>query len=179
MGHYAMLDLVGLDVIGWNRDSSASASVLEILNEAGRHGQKSQHGYYDYDEKRRAVPSSFTEEVVRRFAASRGIERRVVPDSEIADRCLYPMIREAVTILEDGIALRASVIDVAVQYGYGWPRQRGGPMYEADRNGAPELVRRLIGLTERFGAQFQPTPLMLKLAREGGRFRDVTPPGRS
>jgi 3-hydroxyacyl-CoA dehydrogenase len=176
MGHYAMLDLVGLDVIGWKRDTTASASVLEILNEAGRHGQKSQRGYYDYDEKRRATPSSFTEEVVRRFAASRGIERRVIPDSEIADRCLFPMIREAALILEDEIALRASDIDVAVQFGYGWPRHRGGPMYEADRIGAPELVRRLNSLSDRFGAQFEPTPLMFELAREGGRFRDVTPP---
>ena len=82
-------------------------------------------------------------------------------------------------ILEEGIALRASDIDVAVQFGYGWPRHRGGPMFEADRIGAAELVRRLDELAARFGAGYEPTPLMRRLAREGGRFRDVAPLARS
>jgi 3-hydroxyacyl-CoA dehydrogenase len=173
MGPFAMMDLVGLDVIGWDKANSASRSVIEILNEAGRHGQKSGMGYYDYDEKRRPRPSPFTEDVIRRFSQSRGIEQRKIDDQEIADRLLYPMIREAALILEEGIALRASDIDVAVQYGYGWPRHRGGPMFEADRMGAAELVRRLDELAGRFGGDFAATPLMQSLAISGETFRSV------
>jgi 3-hydroxyacyl-CoA dehydrogenase len=179
MGPFAMHDLVGLDVIGWDPKTTASRSVIEILNEASHHGQKSGKGYYDYDEKRRATPSPFAEDVIRRFAASQGIAQRTITDKEIADRTLYPMIREAVMILEEGIALRASDVDVAVQFGYGWPRHRGGPMFEADKIGAAELVRRFDELSSRFGAGYEPTPLMRRLAHEGGRFREVVSPARS
>ena len=178
MGPFAMLDLVGLDVIGWSRETSRSASVREILNENGRHGQTSGRGYYDYAEKRRASPSPLTEKVIQDFCATLQIARRSIDDREIFDRCLYPIINEGAKILQEGIALRASDIDVALQFGYGWPVYRGGPMFEADRLGLPEVLRRLRELEAEHGDRFKPASLIESLAESGQGFRDVRPATR-
>jgi 3-hydroxyacyl-CoA dehydrogenase len=172
MGHFQMRDLVGLDV-GWNRKASASANVREILNEMGRHGQKSGGGYYDYDEKRRHSPSPVALGVIEDFAAKQGIKRRAVPDDEIRDRILYAMVNEGAHILDEGIAARASDVDVVWVTGYGWPRYRGGPMFWADLQGMAKVLERLEALEAEFGPDFAPSPLIRRLAAEGRSFRDA------
>ena len=111
MGPFAMSDLAGLD-IGWSRETSAGASVRDILCERDRRGQKTGAGFYDYDESRTARPSALVEEIIRDVSRRTGTARRSVADEEILERCLYPMINEGAKILEEGKALRASDIDV-------------------------------------------------------------------
>jgi 3-hydroxyacyl-CoA dehydrogenase len=166
MGQFAMVDLVGLDVIGWSPATTRSATIVEVLNENGRHGQKSGRGYYDYDDKRRASPSAFTETIIRDFSTKRGIARRPISDEEIFERCLYPVINEGAKVLAEGIALRSSDIDVALQFGYGWPAYRGGPMFEADRIGLPKVLERLKALELRYGERFRPSALIERLVAE-------------
>jgi 3-hydroxyacyl-CoA dehydrogenase len=172
MGHFQMRDLVGLDV-GWNRDTTGSANVREILNEMGRHGQKTGGGYYDYDENRKHTPSPIATKVIEDFAAKRGIKRRQVSDDEILDRILYAMVNEGAKILDEGIAARASDIDVIWITGYGWPRYRGGPMFWADLQGLPKVLERLKDLERTHGAEFTPSPLIERLAADGKGFKDA------
>jgi 3-hydroxyacyl-CoA dehydrogenase len=172
MGHLQMRDLVGLDV-GWNRESSSSSTVREILNEMGRHGQKSGGGYYDYDEKRNATPSPIAARVARDFAARQGITQREVGEDEIRDRILYAMVNEGARILDEGIASRSSDIDIVWITGYGWPRYRGGPMFWADLQGVPQVFEKLKELQGRFGEDFSPSPLIERLAAGGKSFKDV------
>jgi 3-hydroxyacyl-CoA dehydrogenase len=172
MGHFQMRDLVGLDV-GWNREASSSATVREILNELGRHGQKSGGGYYDYDEKRNHTPSPIAQQVIEDFAARQGIQRRTVGADEILDRILYAMVNEGARILDEGIAARASDIDIIWVTGYGWPRYRGGPMFWGDLQGVPQVIEKLKELQARFGDDFKPSPLIERLAAEGKSFKDV------
>jgi 3-hydroxyacyl-CoA dehydrogenase len=164
-----MRDLVGLDV-GWNPATSSSSNVREILNEMGRHGQKSGGGFYDYDEKRNATPSPVALKVIEDFAASQGMVRREVSDAEIHDRILYAMVNEGAKILDEGIASRASDIDVVWLTGYGWPRYRGGPMFWADLQGLPNVVARLRALQAEHGEAFTPSPCLERLAAAGQGF---------
>jgi 3-hydroxyacyl-CoA dehydrogenase len=173
MGQFAMMDLVGLDVIGWSPETTRSATIVEVLNENGRHGQKSGRGYYDYDEKRQASPSAFTEKAIRDFSAKHGIARRPISDQEIFERCLYPVINEGAKVLDEGIALRSSDIDVALQFGYGWPTYRGGPMFEADRIGLPKVLERLRVLEVRYGERYKASPLIERLVAEGKHLREL------
>ena len=108
-----------------------------------RRGQKTGAGFYDYDDKRQARPSPVVEKIIRDFAASKGITPRVVSEQEILERCIYPMINEGAKILEEGIAIRASDIDVVWVNGYGWPVYRGGPMFgTATASGSIKCWRR-------------------------------------
>lgn len=171
MGHFRMRDLVGLDV-GWNRATSASATVREILNERGRHGQKSGGGYYDYDADRNATLSPVAQQVIADVAARDGITRRTIDDAEIRDRLLLAMVNEGAKILADGIATRASDIDIVWVTGYGWPKYRGGPMFWADLQGLPAVAARLRELAAAHGDSLTPAPLLEKLASEGKGFKD-------
>ena len=168
MGPFAMRDLVGLDV-GWNRETSSSATVREILNEMGRHGQKTGGGYYDYDDRRVATPSPVAERAVVDFSARQGIARRAVSDEEIRDRLLLAMVNEGARILDEGIAQRASDIDTVWVNGYGWPAWRGGPMFWADAEGLPAILHRLRALAGH-GDVFRPSPLIERLVAEGKGF---------
>jgi 3-hydroxyacyl-CoA dehydrogenase len=173
MGPFAMGDLAGLD-IGWNRATSSSSNVREVLCEMGRLGQKSGGGFYDYDAERRATPSPVAEKIIRDFAAKQGVPQRDVSDQEILERLVYPMINEGAKILEEGIAQRASDIDVVWINGYGWPVYRGGPMFYADTIGAAKIVERLKAYQAQGGEdEFKPTALLEKLAAEGKRFQDL------
>ncbi len=172
MGHFQMRDLVGLDV-GWNRDTSNSATVREILNEMGRHGQKKGGGYYDYDERRKQTPSPVALQVIQSFAAKQGIQQREVDDAEIRDRILYAMVNEGARILEEGIAARASDIDIVWVTGYGWPKYRGGPMFWAELQGLPAVLDRLKGLQRDHGDAFAPAPLIERLVAENKGFKDL------
>jgi len=168
MGPFAMLDLVGLDVIGWDPKNSSGSTVLEVLCEAGRWGQKRGAGYYDYDDKRQARPSAEVARIIADFAARGKIAQRSFNDSEIIERLLYPIVNEGTKILEEGIALRASDIDVALVTGYGWPAYTGGPMFWADGIGLDKIVSRLDALQAAHGAAYQASGLLRRLAAEGG-----------
>jgi 3-hydroxyacyl-CoA dehydrogenase len=140
MGPFQMADLAGLD-IGWDPDKSNGADNLrDMLCEAGLRGQKSSHGFYDYDEKRHRTPSTNVERMVRDFAAKKGIAQRRIDGHEILERLLYPMVNEGALILEEGKAQRASDIDIVWLNGYGWPAWTGGPMFWADTIGLDTVV---------------------------------------
>jgi 3-hydroxyacyl-CoA dehydrogenase len=169
MGPFAMSDLAGLD-IGWNEETSSSSTVRELLCESGRRGQKNGRGYYTYDPDTRAsTPDPEVEQMIRDFAASKGVAQREVPDQEILERLLYPMINEGAKILEEGIAIRGSDIDVVWINGYGWPMYTGGPMFWADTVGLPELAARIRHYSDTLGgAHWELSPLIARLADEGG-----------
>ena len=127
MGPFAMSDLAGLD-IGWNKDTSNSETLRDVLCEAGRLGQKSGKGFYIYDENRNKSPDPEVEALIRKFGEERQIRMRDdITKEEILERCLYPMVNEGFKILEEGMAIRASDIDIVWTNGYGWPVYEGGP----------------------------------------------------
>lgn len=169
MGPFRMLDLVGLDVIG--RDSP-TRTVQSDLVARGRLGQKSGGGYYDYDAERKATPSADAIETIRALARDLAIPQRGFSDAEIVARLLYPVVNEGARILEEGIALRASDIDVAIVLGYGWPAYRGGPMFWADQLGLGTIVDGLRELESEYGAAFRPSAKLVDLAGRGARFSD-------
>ncbi len=169
MGPFAMSDLAGLD-IGWKAENSTGDTVRDIMNESGRKGQKNGRGYYTYDpDTRAATPDPEVVAMIRDFAVGKGIEQREVTDQEVLERCLYPMVNEGAKILEEGIAIRGSDIDVVWVNGYGWPMYRGGPMYWADQVGLADVVAAIEGYRDRLGgAHWELSPLLSRLAAEGG-----------
>jgi 3-hydroxyacyl-CoA dehydrogenase len=171
MGPFGMADLAGVD-LGWVKEESSSSNIREILNENGRHGQKTKAGFYDYDDKRRPTPSPVTEQLIKDFAAKSGVEARDISAEEMFDRCVLPMINEGAKILEEGIAVRASDIDVVWVNGYGWPIHKGGPMWYGDFLGTEEVLKRLKALQTAHGDAFKPAVLLEKLAVEGKKFAD-------
>ncbi len=169
MGPFAMSDLAGLD-IGWSAETSKRSTIREILCEEGRRGQKTGAGFYDYDVARNAKPSAHVEQIIRGFAAWKGVEQREISDTEILERCTYPMINEGAKILDEGKAQRASDMDIIWIYGYGWPVYRGGPMFYADTVGLRTVLEKLKEFEARFGKDFRPAALLEKLAADGGAF---------
>ena len=124
MGPFAMSDLAGLD-IGWDEDLSTGDTLRDKLCEAGRLGQKTGKGFYIYDEKRNKSPDTEVEKLIIEFSEKHQIKRREISKEEILERCLYPMINEGFKILEEGMAIRASDIDIVWINGYGWPMYEG------------------------------------------------------
>jgi 3-hydroxyacyl-CoA dehydrogenase len=169
MGPFQMSDLAGLD-IGWSKETSMGATIRERLCERDRRGQKTGAGYYDYDAKRNRTNSALVEQLILDFAAEKGIARRTIGDAEILERLVYPMINEGAKILAEGIAQRASDIDVVWIYGYGWPVYRGGPMFYADTVGAAKVVAALEKYRPVLGEGFEIAPLLRELAQTGKRF---------
>lgn len=143
MGPFALVDLAGLDLF-WDAAHSKGESLRDLLCEAGRKGQKSGAGYYDYDDKRKGAPSPVTVKMLAELRAAKGITPRAISESEIMERCLYPLINEGVKTLEEGRAARASDIDVIWLTGFGWPLYRGGPMYHAGVIGLSTVVAGLV-----------------------------------
>ncbi|MGB7372248.1 3-hydroxyacyl-CoA dehydrogenase NAD-binding domain-containing protein [Erythrobacter sp.] len=139
MGPFQMGDLAGID-IGWHRDPSKVTTVREALCAVGRFGQKAGKGFYDYDESRNRTPSDEVKQIIADFAAKEGNEQRDISKEEIRERLLYPMVNEGAKILEEGMAQRASDIDVVWINGYGWPLYTGGPMFWADTIGLDTVV---------------------------------------
>lgn len=142
MGPFQMGDLAGMD-IGWHRDPTRIDTLRDAMCAAGRFGQKNGKGYYDYDEKRNRTPSAEALAIIEDFRSRSNMKKRDVTDQEIVERCLYPMVNEGHLILEEGMAQRASDIDVVWIYGYGWPVYRGGPMFWGDLEGAGKIVEAL------------------------------------
>ena len=169
MGPFQMSDLAGVD-IGWHRDPDRVTNVREALCALDRWGQKKNAGFYDYDEKRRPTPSPVVQGIIEKFAAEQGIERRVIDDEEIVERTLYTMVNEGAKILEEGMAQRASDIDVVWIYGYGWPVYRGGPMFWADTVKLATIVDGLKRQQARMGADFSFSELLLDKAARGEKF---------
>ena len=172
MGPFAMSDLAGLD-IGWSKENSKSSTIREVLCEMDRRGQKSGSGYYDYDENRNAIPSPVVEKIILDFAAQQGINRRDISDEEILERCVYPMINEGAKILEEGMAIRASDIDIVWLNGYGWPLYRGGPMFYGDLIGLPKVLEKMKTFQAQMGEEFKPSALLERLVAEGKSFKDL------
>jgi 3-hydroxyacyl-CoA dehydrogenase len=171
MGPFAMGDLAGLD-IGWDEKNSKGDSILrDKLCELGRRGQKTNKGWYNYDPqtRERSVDESVGA-LVTEFAKKAGREPRKVSDQEILERCLYSMVNEGAKILEEGIALRASDIDVVWVNGYGWPVYRGGPMFWADSVGLGKVLESLQTYQKRYGDAWKPAELLKKLAEQGKTF---------
>jgi len=166
MGGFAMWDLAGLD-LGWVKEESHGETLRDLLNEAGRKGQKTGGGYYDYDAARKATPSPVTEKLLTDLWAKKGVTPRKIPEAEILERSIYPMINEGAKILEEGKASRASDIDIVWLYGYGFPAWRGGPMFYADTIGLDTV---LAGV-RKYG--WPPAALLEKLAAEKKKFGDL------
>jgi 3-hydroxyacyl-CoA dehydrogenase len=145
MGPFRVGDLAGLD-LGWTAESSTGSTIRERLCEAGRRGQKTNAGFYDYDEAGKPVPSQEARSIIAGFAKDHGVQQRSFTDEEILDRLLWPMVGEGAQLLAEGVAQRESDIDVVWINGYGWPAWTGGPMFHARRTGYAEVVRRLEAL---------------------------------
>ena len=166
MGGFAMWDLAGLD-LGWVKEESHGETLRDLLNEMGRKGQKTGAGYYDYDASRKATPSPVTEKLLADLWTRKGITPRTIPDQEMLERSIYPMINEGAKILEECKASRASDIDIVWLYGYGFPAWRGGPMFYADSIGLDTV---LAGV-RKYG--WAPSALLEKLVAEKKNFSDL------
>jgi 3-hydroxyacyl-CoA dehydrogenase len=181
MGPFRMSDLAGND-IGWyirkrryvEKPHVVYSKIADKLCELGRFGQKTGMGWYQYPPGRRdPLPDPVVDAMITDYRKERGIISRKIADSEIIDRCIYALVNEGARIVEEGIALRASDVDVVYLTGYGFPLYRGGPMLYADMVGLYNVVRSI----ERFAAQpggdtafWQPAPLLVRLAAEGKSF---------
>jgi 3-hydroxyacyl-CoA dehydrogenase len=180
MGPFRMGDLAGLD-IGWATRKRRAAeagielkpSVADKLCEAGRFGQKTGAGWYRYETgKREPLPDPLTAALIEQYRRDHGITPRTVSDDEIVERCIYALVNEGARILEEGIAARASDIDIVYLNGYGFPLHRGGPMLYADSVGLPNVLRALRRFAAEPGADvpWQPAPLLRRLAEQGRSF---------
>ena len=165
MGPFAMSDLAGLD-IGWDEDLSTGDTLRDKLCEAGRLGQKTGKGFYIYDEKRNKSPDEEVEKLIIEFSEKHQIKRREISKEEILERCLYPMINEGFKILEEGMAIRASDIDIVWINGYGWPIYEGGPMFYGQLIGYEKILKWHKEMEEKFGPDFAPSPYLEKVVNE-------------
>jgi len=178
MGPNAVVDLTGVDVLfkvvdGWDYkpDDPTFFRVTKVLNGMGRHGQKSGAGIYKYADGRTPQPDPEVAAIVAREAQALGVKQRDISDAEILERLFYAMINEGALILEEGIALRSSDIDVVWTSGYGMPRYRGGPMIYADMVGVKNVYGAILGFRERYGdMHWKPAPLLEQLANSGKNF---------
>jgi 3-hydroxyacyl-CoA dehydrogenase len=179
MGPFRMGDLAGND-IGWyirkrryvEKPQITYSKTADLLCELGRYGQKTGAGWYDYKAgDRKAYPSKIVDDMVIKHSADIGVERRKISDAEIVERLVYALVNEAAHILEEGIAMRASDIDMVYLTGYGFPVFRGGPMFYADTVGLPNVIAAMDRLSKgRHGDAWKPAPLLAKLAAEGKTF---------
>ncbi len=181
MGPFRMGDLAGND-IGWairkrrytEKPGMKYSKTADLLCEKGRFGQKTGAGWYDYIAgKRDAVPNAEVVKMVEDHRASLGITARKISDEEIVQRLVFAMVNEAAHILEEGIATKASDIDVVYLMGYGFPIYRGGPMNYADQVGLFNVVQAMNRFAKNpldDAAFWKPAPLLAKLVAEGKTF---------
>jgi len=181
MGPFRMGDLAGNDV-GWfirkrryqEKPNMRYSKTADLLCEMGRFGQKTGAGWYDYvPGKRDAIPSKVVTDMIEKHRADLGVTPRKISDDEIVGRLVYALVNEGAKIVDEGIALRASDIDMVYLTGYGFPLHRGGPMNYADTVG----LFNVVGTMKRFAANplddasfWQPAPLLAKLVAEGRSF---------
>ena len=181
MGPNAVGDLAGLDIgyavrRGWRErpDDPRFYRVSDLLVEQGRLGQKNGRGFYRYEPGgRRGTPDPEVDALIRAEAERLGIARRAIGADEIIERCMLALIDEGVRLLEEGIAARASDIDLVWCHGYGFPRERGGPMFYADTLGLGHVLERIRCYARTRGPRYwTPTASLERLARDGGRLAD-------
>jgi 3-hydroxyacyl-CoA dehydrogenase len=179
MGPLAMGDMAGLD-IGWEirkrryveRPNFIYSKVGDKVAELGRYGQKTGKGWYKYNlPDRKPIPDPDVEEIIQKYRTEHKIKIRSISDEEIVERLIYALVNEAAYILEEGIALRASDIDMVYLTGYGFPPYRGGPMFYADTVGLPKVLASIEKFSKGYmGEVWKPAPLLVKLAKEGRKF---------
>ncbi|WP_292324581.1 3-hydroxyacyl-CoA dehydrogenase NAD-binding domain-containing protein, partial [Mesorhizobium sp.] len=170
MGPFQMGDLAGLDLSWRNRKARGLTAVIaDTLCEEGRFGQKTGRGWYRYEGgSREPVADVEVAELIRAKAAEQGVAGREIGADEIIERTLYPLVNEGAKILEEGIAVRASDIDVVWVNGYGFPVGKGGPMFWAGLEGAGRIVERLEHWHRQTGrAIFEPAPMLRRFAETG------------
>jgi 3-hydroxyacyl-CoA dehydrogenase len=175
MGLFLMRDMSGLD-IGYSirkyreqfRDKTLrySATVTDRICEMGRYGQKTGSGYYKYD-GRNASPDPEIEELIIEVSKEFGIARKPIEDQEIVNRVILAMVNEGAHIVSEGFAARASDIDVAYIYGYGFPRFQGGPMFWAQRQGLDWVLEKVNSYQKELKQYWEPAPLLIKAAELG------------
>lgn len=179
MGPFRMSDLAGND-IGWairkrravESPHIAYSKTADLLCEQGRFGQKTGAGWYDYQPgDRTAHPSQLVQDMIVRHSQDIGLARRAIDDAEIVERLVYALVNEGAKILDEGIALRASDIDMVYLTGYGFPLHRGGPMFYADAVGLENVLAAIRKFAQgRHGEAWAPAPLLERLAAEGKGF---------
>ncbi len=181
MGPFRMGDLAGND-IGWairkrratERANMKYSKTADLLCEKGRFGQKTGAGWYDYKPgKRDAIPNAEVVKMIEDYRASNGITPRKISDEEIVQRLVFALVNEGAHILEEGIANKASDIDICYIFGYGFPPHRGGPMLYAEELGLFNVVQAMHRFAQnpRDDADFwKPAPLLARLAGEGKTF---------
>jgi 3-hydroxyacyl-CoA dehydrogenase len=178
MGPLAVIDLAGMDV-GYKARQALphlpdhpSYHVTDQLVEMGRLGQKSGAGFYNYDpETRQRLDAPEVEAMIRAEASILGMPVRQFSDEEIVERIIYPLVNEGARILEEGIAQRPGDIDIVYLYGYGFPAHRGGPMFYADTIGLDRIYQKICEFRDTLRADdWQPAPLLQRLAENGGTF---------
>ena len=183
MGPCRMADLAGLDIGASirrrhyaERPNMPRSTIADTLAERQRFGQKSGAGYYRYPSgSREALPDPAVEEVILAQARARGVTRRAIGDDEIVQRCVFALVNEGARILEEGIAQRASDIDIVYLTGYGFPAYRGGPMFYADSVGLHAVLyalRRFAANPYADPGSWQPAPLLARLGALGKTFSD-------
>jgi 3-hydroxyacyl-CoA dehydrogenase len=181
MGPFRMGDLAGND-IGWairkrryqEKPDLRYSKTADLLCEMGRYGQKTGAGWYDYQPgKRDAMASTVVDKMIEDYRKDLGIAPRKIGDDEIVHRLVYALVNEGAHILEEGIASKASDIDMVYLTGYGFPLHRGGPMCYADSQGLFNVVQAMkrFAANPRDDAEFwKPAPLLARLAAEGKTF---------
>ena len=182
MGVFAMGDMAGNDV-GWRIRKQQAASrpndrryshLADQICEMGRFGQKANAGWYRYEKgSRAALPDPEIEKLILAESKRLGVTRQTIADEEIVKRTIYALVNEGAKLLEEGIALRASDIDIIYITGYGFPAWRGGPMFYADTVGLDKVLADVQRFHRTHGYFWRPAPLLDKLARAGKRFSDV------
>lgn len=167
MGTFDLADLAGGIELGYRYRQARGESepVGDRLFLAGRLGQRTGKGYYRYEPgKRRPLPDPEVAGIIEAVSRDMGIERRRFTDEEVRERLILPMINEGAKLVEEGIVIRASDVDVVWQKGFGWPDWKGGPMYHADRLGLAQVRDRLLALQQRHGERFRPSALLVDIA---------------
>ncbi len=180
MGMFAVDDLAGIDVAWRVRQELGHFSeagvrrplVQDRLYAMGRYGQKTGKGWYLYGEDRKPAPDPEVEQLIESAAREAGIARREIGEREIVERSVYALINEGARLLEEGVAMRASDIDVVYMNGYGFPAWRGGPMFYADTVGLGTVLESVRRFGREFGERWTPAPLLERLAAEGRTFRE-------
>ncbi|HWA36582.1 MAG TPA: 3-hydroxyacyl-CoA dehydrogenase NAD-binding domain-containing protein [Burkholderiales bacterium] len=179
MGPFTMYDMAGND-IGYDirkrrakeRPDMVYSKFADKVCELGRFGQKTGKGYYLYEAgNRKPVPDPEIGKLLDAHRKELGIQPRAISDEEIVERAIYALVNEGALILEEGIALRASDIDMVYLTGYGFPPFRGGPMFYADTVGLDKVLASIEKFQKGYhGEQWKPAPLLVKLAKEGKKF---------
>jgi 3-hydroxyacyl-CoA dehydrogenase len=179
MGPFTMSDMAGNDV-GWDvrkrryyeKPDMVYSKFADKVCELGRYGQKTGKGFYKYEPgNRKPQPDPEIDALLEKYRKENGLKSREISDEEIVERCIYALANEGARILEEGIALRASDVDMVYLTGYGFPAHRGGPMFYADTVGLAKVLAAIEGFQQGTnGNQWQPAPLLVKLAKQGKTF---------